>query len=50
VIRVEGDRLLVAAGEDSRLAVLRAQRAGRGPVSGGELSRALGLAAGERLS
>jgi methionyl-tRNA formyltransferase len=50
VVAIERDRLLVAAGENSVLAILRAQRAGRGPVSGGELARALHLALSDRLS
>jgi methionyl-tRNA formyltransferase len=50
VVAVERERLLVAAGEDSVLAILRAQRAGRGPVSGGELARALHLALADRLA
>ena len=50
VVAIERDRLLVAAGEGSVLAILRAQRAGRGPVSGGELARALQLALSERVS
>ena len=44
------DELEIAAGGGSRLVVVRAQRAGRGPVSGGELARALGLKVGDRLA
>jgi methionyl-tRNA formyltransferase len=40
--RVESGRLLVAAGGGSALDVLRAQRAGRGPVTGAELAQKLG--------
>ena len=40
--RVASGRLLVAAGEGSALDVLRAQRAGKGPVTGAELARSLG--------
>ncbi|MEO8277186.1 MAG: methionyl-tRNA formyltransferase [Thermoanaerobaculia bacterium] len=50
VLGIERERLLIRAGDDSVLAVLRAQRAGRGPVSGGELARALGLAQSDRLA
>lgn len=49
VTAVRGDELEVAAGESSRLVVRRAQRPGRGPVSGGELARALALARGSEL-
>jgi methionyl-tRNA formyltransferase len=49
VVGVERDELVVACGAGTALRVLRAQRAGRGPVSGGELARALGLDVGERL-
>jgi methionyl-tRNA formyltransferase len=49
VSRVDRDELAVACGEGG-LAVVRAQRAGRGPVSGGELARALGIRAGDRLA
>ena len=47
---IERDELVVAAGAGSELTILRAQRAGRGPVSGGELARALGLACGVELA
>ncbi len=40
--RVEPGRLVVAAGAGSALEVRRAQRAGRGPVTGAELARSLG--------
>ena len=40
--RVESGRLLVAAGAGSALELGRAQRAGRGPVTGAELARSLG--------
>jgi methionyl-tRNA formyltransferase len=50
VAGVAGDAVVVAAGGESFLSVSRAQRAGRGPVSGAELSRALGLRAGDRLA
>ncbi len=50
VVAVERSRLLVAAGEGTVLAIERAQRAGRGPVSGGELARALRLAPSDQLA
>jgi len=50
VVAIERDRLLVATGEGSAIAIERAQRAGRGPVSGGELARALHLALSDRLT
>ena len=40
--RVESSRLVIAAGAGSALDVQRAQRAGRGPVTGAELARSLG--------
>ncbi len=49
VIAIEKERLLVAAGEGTVLAVERAQRAGRGPVSGGDLARGLHLSVKDRL-
>ena len=39
--RLEGDRLLVATGGATTLAVVRAQRAGKSPVTGAELARSL---------
>jgi len=50
VASVGSDDLVVDAGGGGRLVILRAQRAGRGPVSGGELARSLGLRAGDRLA
>jgi hypothetical protein len=41
--------VLVSTGGDSVLAVERAQRAGRGPVSGGDLARGMHLGVGDRL-
>ena len=49
VVRVGRDELEIATGVGN-LSILRAQRAGRGPVSGGELARALALRAGDRLA
>ncbi|MEO7795047.1 MAG: methionyl-tRNA formyltransferase [Thermoanaerobaculia bacterium] len=49
VVAIEKDRVLVSAGGDSVLAIERAQRAGRGPVSGGDLARGLHLGLGDRL-
>lgn len=50
VVAIERDRCVVAAGEGTVIAIERAQRAGRGPVSGGELARGLCLALSDRLS
>jgi methionyl-tRNA formyltransferase len=50
VAEVAGDEVVVAAGGESFLSVSRGQRAGRRPVSGAELARALGLRAGDRLA
>jgi methionyl-tRNA formyltransferase len=50
VAGVTSGELEISAGSGSRLVVVRAQRPGRGPVSGGELARALGLAIGQRLA
>ena len=50
VTAVRSDALEVSTGGGSRLIVIRAQRPGRGPVSGGELARALGLVTGDRLA
>jgi len=50
VLAIEKERLLVATSDDSVLAIERAQRAGRGPVSGGDLARGLHLGLGDRLS
>jgi hypothetical protein len=49
VAGLERDALVVTAASGSRLRIERAQRAGRGPVSGGELARSLGLKVGDRL-
>ncbi len=49
VVAIERERVLVSTGGDSVLAVERAQRAGRGPVSGGDLARGLHLGLGDRL-
>jgi methionyl-tRNA formyltransferase len=49
VIEVGREELVVAAGDGRALAIARAQRAGRSPVTGGELARALGLRAGDAL-
>ena len=49
VVAIEKERVLVSTGGDSVLAVERAQRAGRGPVSGGDLARGLHLGLGDRL-
>jgi methionyl-tRNA formyltransferase len=49
VAGLERDELVVTAAGGSRLRIERAQRAGRGPVSGGELARSLGLKVGDRL-
>jgi methionyl-tRNA formyltransferase len=40
-LRLESGRLLVDAGQGEALEVVRAQRAGRGPVTGAELARGL---------
>ncbi|MBP7588495.1 MAG: methionyl-tRNA formyltransferase [Thermoanaerobaculia bacterium] len=49
VVAIEKERVLVSTGGDSVLAIERAQRAGRGPVSGGDLARGLHLGLGDRL-
>ncbi len=49
VVAIEKDRVLVTAGGDSVIAIERAQRAGRGPVSGGDLARGLHLSLKDRL-
>jgi methionyl-tRNA formyltransferase len=49
VVAIEKDRVLVSTGGDSVLAIETAQRAGRGPVSGGDLARGLHLGVGDRL-
>ncbi len=49
VVAIERERVLVSTGGDSVLAVERAQRAGRGPVSGGDLARGMHLGVGDRL-
>ncbi len=49
VVAIEKERVLVSTGGDSVLAIERAQRAGRGPVSGGDLARGLHLGVGDRL-
>lgn len=49
VVAIEKDRVLVSTGGDSVLAIERAQRPGRGPVSGGDLARGLHLGLGDRL-
>lgn len=49
VVAIEKERLLVSTGGDSVLAIERAQRAGRGPVTGGDLARGLHLGLGDRL-
>ncbi len=48
VLAIVQDELFIAAGESTALAIRQAQRAGRGPVTGAELARALGLVAGAR--
>jgi methionyl-tRNA formyltransferase len=50
VVGVGREEVEIAAGGGSRLVVQRAQRPGKGAVSGGELARALGLKAGDRLA
>ncbi|MGE0640292.1 MAG: methionyl-tRNA formyltransferase [Thermoanaerobaculia bacterium] len=49
VAAVTRDELVVDAGEGTSLAILRAQLPGRGPVTGGELARSLGLRPGGRV-
>jgi methionyl-tRNA formyltransferase len=49
VLEVGRDELVVAAGDGRALAIVRAQRAGRAPVTGGELARALALKPGDAL-
>lgn len=49
VVAIEKERFSVAASEGSLLTIERAQRAGRGPVSGGDLARGWRLSAGDRL-